>query len=121
MQGCARCELFKFFACGRARLGEESAERNQVVCGFFMSWLKPRPTKNFERNVKSRTFKIRRVRRPQKISVYFSPAGGFGHPPVGMTNHVESCAQNGPTDGTILRQSELHPISNLDVLGCPSC
>jgi hypothetical protein len=28
MQGCAHCGLSRFFACGRARLGEKSAERN---------------------------------------------------------------------------------------------
>jgi hypothetical protein len=41
MRNARMCTLwaFQIFACGRARLGEKSAERKQVVSGFFMSWL----------------------------------------------------------------------------------
>jgi hypothetical protein len=35
LQGCVHCGLSRIFACGSARLGEKSAERKQVVCGFF--------------------------------------------------------------------------------------
>jgi hypothetical protein len=48
----------------RARLGEKSAERKQVVYGFFMSWLKPRPTKK----IKNEPFTHRRVRHPASFN-----------------------------------------------------
>ena len=81
MQGCGSCELFRFFACGKARLGGKSAERKQVVCGFFMSWLKPRPTKNLERNVKTRTLQRPKSAAPGKDKRLLQSGGRLSHPP----------------------------------------
>ena len=96
MQGCARCELFGFFACGRARLGEKSAERKQVVCGFFMPWPKPRPTKNFGRNVKTRTLQKPKSAAPAKDKCSRQEIGRIGHPPCRMWNRSKSSRKSKP-------------------------
>ena len=73
MQGCARCELFGFFACSGRLLG--AVEFEALLRGQGKK-SKPAP------------FTQRRVRHPREFQSCFKwipvPRGRIGHPPVGV-------------------------------------
>ena len=58
--------------CGVRRKAEPPARKEASRWRIFMSWLKPRPTKNFERIVKTRT--------PSQTALRVLGQGGMRHP-----------------------------------------